>query len=143
MGSERLLFALLLFVTIIHINACLWVFIAKSSGKTTNWIEKGNFQNAQPFRLYIASFYFVVTTITTVGYGDISGTNSAERMFGCLLMIIGVLAFSFSTGQLSSIMATKDSQTSRMIQRMRTLNEIDERYNLPTDLLIELRKVIK
>jgi len=40
-------------------------------------------------------------------------------------------------------MATKDSQTSRMIQRMRTLNEIDERYNLPTDLLIELRKVIK
>jgi len=43
MGSERLLFALLLFVTIIHINACLWVFIAKSSGKTTNWIEKGNF----------------------------------------------------------------------------------------------------
>jgi len=68
-----------------------------------------------PFSLYIASFYFVVTTITTVGYGDISGNNSAERMFGCLLMIIGVLAFSFSTGQLSSIMATKDSQTSRMI----------------------------
>lgn len=109
MGSERLLFAILLFITIIHINACLWVFIAKSSGRTTNWIKEGSFTDTSNFQLYIASFYFVITTITTVGYGDSSGSNSTERMFCCLLMIIGVLAFSFSTGSLSSIMATKDS----------------------------------
>ena len=47
--------------------------------------------------------YFTVTTITTVGYGDIYATETAERMLGILTMLIGVIAFSFSTGSLSSI----------------------------------------
>lgn len=27
----------------------------------------------------MASFYFILTTITTIGYGDISGTTFTER----------------------------------------------------------------
>lgn len=31
--------------------------------------------------LYITAFYFAVTTIATVGYGDIRGTNFGERIY--------------------------------------------------------------
>ena len=31
--------------------------------------------------LYITSFYFTVTTIATVGYGDIHGVNFGERIY--------------------------------------------------------------
>jgi hypothetical protein len=31
--------------------------------------------------LYITSFYFTVSTITTVGYGDIRGVNFGERVY--------------------------------------------------------------
>jgi hypothetical protein len=59
--------------------------------------------------LYISSYYFTVTTITTVGYGDITPTQSQERVYAILIMIFGVVAFSFATGTLSSILASMDA----------------------------------
>jgi len=40
----------------------------------------------------------VLTTTATVGYGDISPTTSAERIFSMMLMFIGVVSFSFLAG---------------------------------------------
>jgi len=53
--------------------------------------------------LYLTSIYFTVTTITTVGYGDISGNTKVEKVFCILIMVIGVIAFSFASGTLASI----------------------------------------
>lgn len=64
---------------------------------------KGNYQDLGMKDMYLTSLYFTVTTITTVGYGDISGTNSLERLICCFLMIMGVLFFSVSSGTLTSI----------------------------------------
>ena len=60
--------------------------------------------------MYIIGFYWTITTITTVGYGDISATNDAERVIACAIMVIGVIAFSFSTGALSSIISSEDAR---------------------------------
>ena len=50
---------------------------------------------------YLLAFYFMITTMTTVGYGDISGTNTTERIYCIILMLIGVLTFSYATGMLT------------------------------------------
>ena len=39
---------------------------------------------------YIWSLYFSITTMTTVGYGDISATNQYEAIFLMGGMIIGI-----------------------------------------------------
>lgn len=57
----------------------------------------------------MTSFYFTVTTIVTVGYGDITAVNTGERMIAIFLMIIGVISFSFATGSLSSIISNYDA----------------------------------
>ena len=54
--------------------------------------------------------YFSVTTITTVGYGDISATATNERILSIFIMIVGVIAFSFATGSLTSIISNVDTQ---------------------------------
>ena len=59
--------------------------------------------------LYIVSFYFTVTTIVTVGYGDITPKNAQERLFCVILMLIGVISFSFITSTLTSIISTQDA----------------------------------
>jgi hypothetical protein len=58
--------------------------------------------------LYVTSFYFTTTTILTVGYGDILAVNMSEKILCIILMIIGVISFSFATGSLSSIIANYD-----------------------------------
>ena len=58
---------------------------------------------------YIESLYWAVTTITTVGYGDISANNNLEKIYCILVMIIGVLCFSYASGSLSSILSNSDN----------------------------------
>lgn len=56
--------------------------------------------------LYCLSIYWSITTITTVGYGDISGTNNYERIFCSFIMVIGVILFNVAQGQLGSLMSS-------------------------------------
>ena len=56
-------------------------------------------------RLYLFSFYWAITTISTVGFGDISTYNSTEKCFAVIWMMIGVGFYSYSVGALSSIMS--------------------------------------
>jgi hypothetical protein len=109
-GFERLLFFILIFFVMCHIVSCFWVmFAAFDDYGPDTWVSRYAFKDYSDFDLYTASFYFTVTTITTVGFGDISGGNSTERIICIILMIIGVISFSFATGSLSNILANIDA----------------------------------
>jgi Ion channel len=76
------------------------------------------------WELYVTSFYFTVTTILTVGYGDILAISVAEKLMCIMLMIIGVVSFSFATGSLSSIISNYDSSEGKYKEKISTLNQI-------------------
>jgi hypothetical protein len=76
------------------------------------------------YNLYVTSFYFSITTIVTVGYGDITPLNASEKILACFLMIFGVIAFSFATGALSSIISNIDQSEALLKEKMTTLTEI-------------------
>jgi hypothetical protein len=52
--------------------------------------------------------------MTTVGYGDINGANTLERAVSICIMLIGVIAFSFATGSLSSILSNYDQANAKL-----------------------------
>ena len=63
---------------------------------------------------YIVCMYFTITTMTTVGYGDYSATTTVERVFVIFLMIFGVVAFTFISGALSSIITNFDQSSASL-----------------------------
>jgi len=92
---------------------CFWIYIAKNfhdeDVEGDNWIEAGGYGDYNVFELYATSVYFVMTTITTVGYGDISGNSFIERIICVVLILIGQISYSFASGAVTSIIANYDS----------------------------------
>jgi hypothetical protein len=108
-----------------------------------SWIFAGGYEDFENYQLYIVSFYFTVTTIVTVGYGDITPKNSGERVVCILLMIIGVISFSIGTGVLSSIIANYDTALAKLEEKMSTLQEMKSEYKLDSELYKKLSNTLK
>ena len=53
------------------------------------------------------SLWFVLSTITTVGYGDIMPQSGAGRIIGLITLVVGVLIFSTITGAIASYFARR------------------------------------
>jgi hypothetical protein len=90
--TNRLLFFLLVF----HIFACIWIYLGFFDyGETQGWVnsqqESYEFirgentgaldKHLQKLTTYSSAIYFIVTTFTTVGYGDYYGNTMHERIF--------------------------------------------------------------
>jgi hypothetical protein len=71
-----------------------------------SWIDScSDFgESSKDIETYTCGVYFVLTTTSTIGYGDISPKNTIERLFGMILMFTGVLCFTFVSGALASIL---------------------------------------
>ena len=74
--------------------------------------------DAPDFELYITAFYFTVTTLVTVGYGDITPYSVEEKALCIFLMLIGIVSFSFTTGTLASIITSIDSQEAHLKEKI-------------------------
>lgn len=91
-------------VRLIFSYICDRIFFAGfNESSRDNWIFFFGYSDLTEYELYITSFYFTVTTIMTVGYGDITAQSNSEKLLCILLMLIGVVSFSFATGSISSI----------------------------------------
>jgi voltage-gated potassium channel len=91
----------------------------------------------------VTAFYFTVTTLVTVGYGDITAYSIEEKCLCIILMVVGVISFSFATGALASIITSYDSKEALLKEKISTLNEITMEYDLDIDLFNKLAKTIK
>ena len=87
--------------------ACGWYLNSSYFKKThennnfiTNYglyhIDDENSENIKsPFHSMLICFFFTLTTVTTAGFGDYVAQNVPERIFSTVLMLFGVLYFSF------------------------------------------------
>ena len=58
---------------------------------------------------YGDSLYWVVTTMTTTGYGDISATSVLEMLYASVVMVLGKLLFGFILGSIASTLANLET----------------------------------
>ena len=107
---------------ITHFLACAWYFIGipsqdccpelhdlypfcsvKPGNHCITWVRKYEVDRFPILSRYAASFYFITKTIMGVGYGDISPTNSGERLFCIFIQITGAVVFGLLLGGVSRI----------------------------------------
>jgi hypothetical protein len=98
----------------IHILGCIWVAI----GFTTecSWIEENgggcNEDNkavdpSNDTDIYIMSCYWVIATLTTVGYGDFKGYTPTEYGFQMIVEFLGIGVFSYLMGSINDLVGSE------------------------------------
>ena len=70
------------------------IFIGENS--YPNWIINSGSEDKSFYSLYLTSFYFLITTMTTVGYGDLVCASSfREIFFQLILLSAGITVYSW------------------------------------------------
>ena len=66
---------------------------------------------------YISSLYWSVTTMATVGYGDLVPVNKHEKVIAMFGMLLGATMISYLMGAMANVISTMNTVSSRQSQK--------------------------
>ena len=65
-----------------HLMGCAWYFMAEDRGLGSGtWADDFHMEDKDRASRYLMSVYWAFVTVTTVGYGDVTPVNDAERVY--------------------------------------------------------------
>ncbi len=110
------------FFTVVNWIACGWILIYPKEltmDTTTH---------------YIRAFYWAITTLTTIGYGDITPKDNIGMIYTSFIMIIGVGMYGIVIGNITRIMAMSDRHKEQTREKMNDLLLFMKHYKIPDNL---------
>lgn len=110
------------FLIIVSWIACGWVFIYPKT------------PDLDVTSYYIKSFYWALTTLTTIGYGDITPHDNIGRIYTCFIMIIGVGMYGVVIGNISRMLASADRHKDQSREKISDLMMFMKHYKIPDHL---------
>ena len=102
-----------------------------------------------PLKKLMLSCYYVLTGLTTVGYGDYNATNEYEKIFGITVMFLGVAIFSYVMSEFSDQINIYNKtfgdrdQGSDLHNHISLLNEFCPNQPFDKDLISKIDKHFK
>ena len=105
-------FMLLGFFVFSHWLTCIWLNIHGLESGITNGDN------------YVQSLYWIITTLTSVGYGDIVPHGNLEMVFTIFLQILGVAVLALFVGSVVGIFTKKNPAEQRFVENMEKLKAL-------------------
>ena len=140
--TTELIINSLFFLGIIHCFVCFHIFIGKHS--FSNWLVLTKSENESLFFIYIESLYFLVTTLTTVGYGDITCQSFEERIFQIILLAVGSIFYSYIISTIGNFIKNDSHAKIKYNDDLNILENIRIAYpNMPFKLYRNINKYLE
>ncbi len=128
-SAFRIVVWLIGFLLMAHWLACGFFFIAKAVSEDETWAESqwgipsSDLDQVSIHEKYVTSLYWSLTTLTTVGYGDIHPENDAERMYGIFMFVVGAVVYASIFANVTSLLGKFDEAKNRFTDTVSSVAE--------------------
>ncbi|CAD8213605.1 unnamed protein product [Paramecium octaurelia] len=129
----KLLKLLITVVLLAHCFACVWIGIGQHS-MDKNWIVQRGLEDSHWIQIYLTGLYFAITTMTTVGYGDITPINAYEVLVSICLTLFSSCIFAYVFNTITSILKDLDADKSKVKHDLEILSHYMKKRNIDSDL---------
>ncbi len=106
-----------------------------------SWPVKEGLDNEGSTRLYLFSLYWSLSTVFTIGFGNIHAWNTIEYSLSIIWMLFGVGFYSFTIGTLTSIIVQMDSRDNILKYKLRILNDYSIETNMDPIIQDRIKKI--
>jgi len=103
-----------------HWLACIWSTITPT------------YEGDGPTR-YLQSIYWVIETLTTIGYGETTPVTNVQRIFALCVMLCGVAVYGYVIGNVASMLAKRDPAKAHYFENLDQLNAFIKYRRLPPE----------
>uniref|UniRef100_A0A8D0D748 Voltage-gated delayed rectifier potassium channel KCNH4 n=1 Tax=Sander lucioperca TaxID=283035 RepID=A0A8D0D748_SANLU len=138
------------FAVLAHWMACIWYIIGRHEmmANTTfevGWLNELGRRLETPYinntaggptlrSAYLASLYFTLSSLTSVGFGNVCANTDAEKIFSICTMLVGALMHALVFGNVTAIIQRMYSRRSLYHTRMKDLKEFIRVHHLPKQI---------
>ncbi|XP_077556115.1 potassium voltage-gated channel seizure isoform X4 [Haemaphysalis longicornis] len=148
-GAAVLLLLMATFALIAHWLACIWYAIANAerpyrqpkigwldhlANATHQFYVNGSQGGPSIKSKYVTALYFTFSSLTSVGFGNVSPNTNMEKIFSILVMLIGSLMYASIFGNVSAIIQRLYSGTARYHTQLLRVKEFIRFHQIPNPL---------
>lgn len=127
---KRMHYLCFFFLLFCHIVCCFWCILPLANTSPRDWEIFYGIQDSTDFEKYLAGFYWIITTVCTIGYGDIVPENDLEKGVAICVMSAGVFFYSYTISSITSMMSSNNYQNSRIEEYCNVLQGIVNEFKL-------------
>ncbi|XP_071662115.1 voltage-gated delayed rectifier potassium channel KCNH1 [Patagioenas fasciata] len=158
-GAAVLVLLVCVFGLAAHWLACIWYSIGDyevidedtNTIRHESWLYQLGVSIGTPYRfntsgfgkweggpskdsVYISSLYFTMTSLTSVGFGNIAPTTDGEKIFAVAMMMIGSLLYATIFGNVTTIFQQMYANTNRYHEMLNSVRDFLKLYQVPKGL---------
>uniref|UniRef100_A0A2K5QNX6 Potassium voltage-gated channel subfamily H member 6 n=1 Tax=Cebus imitator TaxID=2715852 RepID=A0A2K5QNX6_CEBIM len=149
-GAAVLFLLMCTFALIAHWLACIWYAIGNVERPylehKIGWLDSLGVQLGKRYNSsdpasgpsvqdkYVTALYFTFSSLTSVGFGNVSPNTNSEKVFSICVMLIGSLMYASIFGNVSAIIQRLYSGTARYHTQMLRVKEFIRFHQIPNPL---------
>lgn len=123
----------------VHCAGCFYYMLADrhtESKESQTWIGAvlPNFKETSMWTRYVYSMYWSITTLTTVGYGDLHAQNSEEMTFEVFYMLFNLGLTAYLIGNMTNLVVHVTGRTRNFRDTVQAVSSFATRNHLPPRL---------
>ncbi len=125
--------------------ACLFFLVSREDSieEPTAWILITGTINKSLYYQYATSLYWAITTMITVGYGDITPNTANEKVCVMVCMLVSCVMFAYIVGSIGNLITRASELADKMRMQMVNINKFLAYRRIPKEVRNKIRKYLE